>query len=238
MGSTNRQEKEESAEGGKEGKEEEKADALMRGGSMSDIFIYWDEIEDGAFPDCCMTCGCDDTDLVPRFLETRPWGPLLLTLLLRKSCTAELPFCVQHRSRPWFRWGRTDAREITAEGIWMKNVSPAFVEEMEIYREEGEDHEHRRRKRKRGRKRSRDRDDDDDRDDRDEREPFSNPGRRTPQPASSGGSSAGLYVVLVLVAVPVLLGVTCCVAGVVQNGGKFEVKRGNQPPPPMFNPPR
>ena len=29
---------------------------------MSQVFLYWSEIEDGDFPDCCITCGCEDSE--------------------------------------------------------------------------------------------------------------------------------------------------------------------------------
>jgi hypothetical protein len=195
---------------------------------MADVLIYWDEIEDGAFPDCCMTCGCEDTELVPRTLTTYHY---MVLWSYRRYVTVDLPFCPAHRSRPWIRWGRTDARSFTDEGVWMKNVAPEFVDEMEAFREEEEGHESRRRRKKhsRRRKRSRDRDDYDDRDDdRDndrEREPFGAGGQPMPRPSGGGGGSAALYIVLVVVLLPVLAVLTCCLGNIFLNGGNFQVQQ-------------
>ena len=57
---------------------------------MADMLIYWDEINEGLFPDCCMTCGCEGTDLVPRYLEVRPWFGII-GMLLRRTMTVALP---------------------------------------------------------------------------------------------------------------------------------------------------
>jgi hypothetical protein len=204
---------------------------------MADMLIYWNEIQEAEFPDCCMTCGCDDTDLVPRYLETRPWVGGLIGLMLRRSMTVELPFCPAHQSRPWFAWGRTDARAFTDDGIWMKNLSPVFVDEMEAFREEEEDYENRRRRKKhkrKGKKRSRDYDEDD-------REPFDDRPRRRPQPSSGGGGMTALIVIMLVVGVPVVLLGGCCVASIVLNGGNIQVNKGGPPfnnrPNPQFNPP-
>lgn len=109
---------------------------------MADVFLSWREIDDADFPDCCLTCGAGGTDLVQRRLQTYHYR---VVYGLRRYAIVELPFCAAHRSRPWVALGRTEAREFTAEGVWIKNASPDFVEEMERYRD-GE--ERRRRKRR------------------------------------------------------------------------------------------
>jgi hypothetical protein len=184
---------------------------------MAEMLIYWDEIEDGAFPDCCMTCGCEDTELVPRRLTTGRWIPGVAGMLLRRAKSVPLPFCRLHASRPWVAWGRLDARRFTDEGVWMKNLSPIFVEEMEAFREEEEEYEDRRRRKKR---RKRPRDDRDEQEDNDEREPFSDT-RPVAQPSGRSGGAVVLTVVFSVLLLSALLGVACCVGNVFLGGGKF-----------------
>src|SRR5580698_1579429 len=99
---------------------------------MADVFISWAEIEHGDLPDCCLSCGTDGTELVQRRLQTFHYR---VVYGLRRYAIVELPFCAAHRSRSWVALGRTDAREFTDEGVWIKNASPEFVEEMERYRD-------------------------------------------------------------------------------------------------------
>jgi hypothetical protein len=185
---------------------------------MAEILIYWPEIEDGDFPDCCMTCGCEDTELVPRRLETYHHRVLWS---YRRFVIVDLPFCQAHRSRPWVRWGRTDAWSFTQEGIWVKNVSPIFVEEMEYFREEEDEYEERRRRKKHKKRRKRTAKD---RDDDNRGEPFSQP-HVPPQPA---GGMVVPFVILAVVVVPILLVGACCVGTLFLPGVKF----GAQPDAP------
>lgn len=193
---------------------------------MADTFISWDEIEDGAFPDCCMTCGAEDTELVSRKLMTHHFG-------YRRHLFADLPFCRAHASRPWLALGRTDARSFTDDGVWMKNLSPIFVEEMEAFRDEEEEYEQRRRRKRHGQRRKRARDDDDDADDP------RRPRRRLAQP--SGGSTA-LIVIATLLLIPAVLGGACCVGNLFLGGGRVQMNQGGPvapgPPPLLKNRPR
>ena len=186
---------------------------------MAEILIYWSEIEDGDFPDCCMTCGCEDTELVPRRLETYHYR---VFSSYRRFITVDLPFCRAHRSRPWIRLGRTDAQAFTDEGVVMRNVAPNFVEEMEAFRDEEDEYEERRyRHKKKGRKRK-----------REDREPFSD--ARTPH-APPASSSIVVYVLLGVVVVPVLLVGTCCVGSLLLPGVRFGAQPGVQGGPGFNN---
>jgi len=189
---------------------------------MANIFLSWDEIEDGAFPDCCLTCGRDDTQLVSRRLETYHYRVIYA---YRRYIYVDLPFCRAHASRPWIRWGRTDASEFADGGVWLKNVSPIFIEEMEAFRDEEDDYEDRRRRGKRKRRRR-----DDDRDDRDA-PPFSRPGPARQQPPGSSGGWVALWVTLGVLAVPVVFVGACCMFGMLPAflGGNVRVGPGPQP---------
>jgi hypothetical protein len=193
--------------------------------AMAEILIYWPEIENGDFPDCCMTCGCEDTELVPRRLETFHYRVLSS---YRRFITVDLPFCRAHRSRPWIRLGRTDAQAFTDEGVVMRNVAPVFVEEMEAFRDEEDDYEerrHRRKHKKKGRKRKKE-------DREDDREPFSD--ARTPH-APPASSSIAVYVLLGVVLVPVLFVGTCCVGSLFLPGVRVGVQPGVQRGPAFNN---
>lgn len=196
---------------------------------MGQILIYWHEIDDGAFPDCCMTCGAEDTELVPRKLMTVHWR---VVSTLYRYITVELPFCPAHRSRPWIRWGRTDASAFTDEGIWIKNVSEIFLEEMEAFRDAEERYQemrHRRRHRRYSR--------DDDWDDRDEG--LVRRARRSkPQPQRPTSSPWLALLISGAIIVPVFAVGLCCIGGMTIPFWRFGARPVvQQPAGPAFNPP-
>jgi hypothetical protein len=109
---------------------------------MSQILITWREIRDGDFPNHCMNCGRHGATLVPRKLQTVHHR---IVYRLRRWLTVELPFCELHERRPLVAWGRLDAAEFTDEGVWLKNVAPAFIDALWEHRDKAD------RTRKRGR---------------------------------------------------------------------------------------
>jgi len=186
---------------------------------MADVFISWRDIECGDFPDCCLSCGADGTELVQRRLQTFHYR---VVYGLRRYAIVELPFCVAHRSRSWVALGRTDAREFTDEGVWIKNASPHFAEDMERYRH-GE-------KRRGHKKRRMDHDDDWDHAD--------NQSRRRGRPPQSTAWVVPL-VILAIVLAPVVALAACCFGSMlipVNNGGVqpgFNAQPGFKNGPPF-----
>ena len=96
-----------------------------------DALLYHRELQDGDFPDCCVRCGADETELTPLVLSTSiplTGGPF-------QYSEVALPMCPEHVRAPIVSLSYPGVREFTADGIVVKNLSEEFVEALKEYRD-------------------------------------------------------------------------------------------------------
>ncbi|MCA9072801.1 MAG: hypothetical protein KDA84_27950 [Planctomycetaceae bacterium] len=95
-----------------------------------DTLIYHVELLEQKFPDCCVCCGADDTELewVDRQDVTFTAGNTY------HYSEVLLPFCPAHKKPPVVSLSYPGIRSLTKEGIIVKNVSPEFVDALDHFR--------------------------------------------------------------------------------------------------------
>lgn len=95
-----------------------------------DVLIYHVELLEQSFPDCCVRCGANNTELqwVDRQYVTFTAGN---TYRYSEIC---LPFCPAHVKPPLVSLKYPGVKSVTSEGLVIKNVSPQFVEALQAFR--------------------------------------------------------------------------------------------------------
>jgi hypothetical protein len=188
------------------------------------VVLYWQEIEERDWPDCCLQCGADGT----RLRERKLWVMRYRVIYRVRECIyADLPFCRAHEKAPlwdYYRLGIPHARDFTGEGVLMKNVSPIFIEELERHRDrlDRRDEERVRKKLAVATDGADDRDAEPDR-------PRRRRDRGAPPPRSSNWLLPTQLILGALLAVPGALGCLCV-------GGVLLSARNNARQGPAFGP--
>lgn len=96
-----------------------------------DVLIYHVEVLEQFFPDCCVQCGADETEL--------EWiGRQNVVFTAGNTyhyAEVFLPFCPAHIKPPVISLTYPGIRHLTKDGIVIKNVSGQFVDALEQFRE-------------------------------------------------------------------------------------------------------